>query len=167
MLWSKLKPCCVHQSRRIVIMIMWVQTTLSVKFLFDAIMVTWITTWSDSMFLLFQDFVFIVTHTHDFALLDLNSCLLYWDLYWCLQVYPNSWTAILMSLDNAGLWNVRSALWERRYLGQEFYIKIYGGTDPRDELPPPQNALLCGKAIGHHNPWEIPILHSMQFFCFL
>ncbi|GLJ14855.1 hypothetical protein SUGI_0241630 [Cryptomeria japonica] len=66
------------------------------------------------------------------------------------QVYPNSWTAILMSLDNAGLWNVRSALLERQYLGQEFYIRIYGGTDPRDEYAPPTNALLCGKAIGNH-----------------
>ncbi|KAH9314696.1 hypothetical protein KI387_023323, partial [Taxus chinensis] len=65
------------------------------------------------------------------------------------QVYPRSWTAILLSMDNAGMWNVRSALWERQYLGQQFYMKIYGGTDPRDEHPISENTLMCGKAKGY------------------
>ncbi|KAG5028678.1 hypothetical protein JHK87_012192 [Glycine soja] len=35
------------------------------------------------------------------------------------QVYPNGWTTILVSLDNQGIWNLRSAIWERQYLGQQ------------------------------------------------
>lgn len=67
------------------------------------------------------------------------------------QVYPNSWTAILVSLDNQGMWNMRSALWERQYLGQQFYLRVF---DPvknlANEYNPPTNVLLCGKAIGRH-----------------
>ncbi|KAM3286283.1 hypothetical protein P3S67_025082 [Capsicum chacoense] len=32
-----------------------------------------------------------------------------------IQVYPNSWSAILVALDNKGMWNLRSAIWQRRY----------------------------------------------------
>ncbi|GJM84924.1 hypothetical protein PR202_ga00638 [Eleusine coracana subsp. coracana] len=67
-----------------------------------------------------------------------------------VQVYPASWTAVFVSLDNEGIWNLRSQDLGRRYLGQETYIKVSQGTmevpDPRDELPMPSNALLCGKA---------------------
>ncbi|KAK7318241.1 hypothetical protein RJT34_02940 [Clitoria ternatea] len=28
------------------------------------------------------------------------------------SVYPNSWTSILVSLDNQGMWNLRSSIWE-------------------------------------------------------
>ncbi|GAB2216768.1 hypothetical protein Droror1_Dr00024547 [Drosera rotundifolia] len=41
------------------------------------------------------------------------------------QVYPNSWTAILISLDNQGMWNIRSAMWARQYLGQQFYLRVW------------------------------------------
>lgn len=64
-----------------------------------------------------------------------------------IQVYPQSWTAVLLELDNVGLWNVRSQLWERQYLGQQFYMRVY---DPevsfRNEAPIPNNVLLCGRA---------------------
>ncbi|KAH9314697.1 hypothetical protein KI387_023324 [Taxus chinensis] len=73
------------------------------------------------------------------------------------MVYPRSWTAILMSLDNAGMWNVRSALWDRQYLGQQFYLRIFAGYNPRDENPIPMNALLCGKAKGHHTQGQSPL----------
>ncbi|TVT99216.1 hypothetical protein EJB05_55431 [Eragrostis curvula] len=67
-----------------------------------------------------------------------------------VQVYPASWTAVFVSLDNEGIWNLRSQDLGRRYLGQETYIRVSQGTsevpDPRDELPMPSNALLCGKA---------------------
>ncbi|GAA0162278.1 oxidase [Lithospermum erythrorhizon] len=67
------------------------------------------------------------------------------------QVYPNSWTAILVSLDNQGMWNVRSAMWARQYLGQQFYLRVF---DPVKHLAIeydiPTNALLCGKAAGRH-----------------
>ncbi|KAL9266619.1 L-ascorbate oxidase-like protein [Drosera capensis] len=67
------------------------------------------------------------------------------------QVYPNSWTAIYISLDNAGMWNLRSEFWARQYLGQQFYLRVYTtSTSPRDEYPIPANALLCGRALGKH-----------------
>ncbi|KAL2938113.1 L-ascorbate oxidase-like protein [Bienertia sinuspersici] len=67
-----------------------------------------------------------------------------------VQVYPNSWTAVYMPLDNVGMWNVRSENWARQYLGQQFYLRVYSPADSwRDEYPIPSNALLCGKAVGH------------------
>ncbi|XP_057954154.1 L-ascorbate oxidase homolog [Malania oleifera] len=67
-----------------------------------------------------------------------------------VQVYPNSWTAIYMPLDNVGMWNVRSENWARQYLGQQFYLRVYSPANSwRDEFPIPKNALLCGRALGH------------------
>eukprot|EP01018_Ginkgo_biloba_P004840 Gb_17061 [translate_table: standard] len=67
------------------------------------------------------------------------------------QVYPNSWTAILLTFDNAGMWNLRSETWERQYLGQQFYIRVHSPAESlRDEYSIPLNALLCGKARGQH-----------------
>ncbi|KAB1201724.1 T-complex protein 1 subunit beta [Morella rubra] len=64
------------------------------------------------------------------------------------QVYPNSWTAIYLALDNVGMWNLRSEFWARQYLGQQFYLRVYtASTSLRDEYPIPKNALLCGSAI--------------------
>ncbi|KAJ6767384.1 L-ASCORBATE OXIDASE-like protein [Salix purpurea] len=65
------------------------------------------------------------------------------------QVYPKSWTAIYMALDNVGMWNIRSENWARQYLGQQFYLRVYSSAHSwRDELPIPKNALLCGRARG-------------------
>jgi hypothetical protein len=62
-------------------------------------------------------------------------------------VYPRAWTAIFIALDNVGMWNLRSEDWTRRYLGQQFYLRVYTPTHSfRDELPIPDNALLCGQA---------------------
>ncbi|KAK4493268.1 hypothetical protein RD792_017854 [Penstemon davidsonii] len=66
------------------------------------------------------------------------------------QVYPKSWTAIYIALDNVGMWNIRSEDWARQYLGQQFYLRVYTSSNSyRDELPIPKNALLCGRARGH------------------
>jgi L-ascorbate oxidase len=66
-----------------------------------------------------------------------------------IQVYPNSWTAIMLSFDNAGMWNLRSELWERRYLGQQLYISVISpARSLRDEYNMPLNALRCGKVVG-------------------
>ncbi|KAG8074894.1 hypothetical protein GUJ93_ZPchr0006g42620 [Zizania palustris] len=66
-----------------------------------------------------------------------------------LQVYPQSWTAIYMPLDNVGMWNIRSESWARQYLGQQFYLRVYSPANSwRDENPIPKNALLCGRASG-------------------
>ncbi|GAB4826577.1 hypothetical protein Ancab_033471 [Ancistrocladus abbreviatus] len=68
-----------------------------------------------------------------------------------VQVYPSSWTAIYMALDNVGMWNIRSQDWARRHLGQQFYMRVYTPSKSwRDELPIPKNALLCGRARGRH-----------------
>ncbi|CAN8264119.1 unnamed protein product [Cochlearia groenlandica] len=67
------------------------------------------------------------------------------------QVYPESWTTILVSLDNQGMWNMRSAIWEREYLGQQFYLKVWDPVQSlANEYNPPDNLLLCGKSVGKH-----------------
>ncbi|KAF5451358.1 hypothetical protein F2P56_026471 [Juglans regia] len=67
------------------------------------------------------------------------------------QVYPNSWTTILVSLDNQGMWNMRSAIWERQYLGQQFYLRVWNAVhNLANEYDLPSNVVLCGKAIGRH-----------------
>uniref|UniRef100_A0A2C9VGM5 Plastocyanin-like domain-containing protein n=1 Tax=Manihot esculenta TaxID=3983 RepID=A0A2C9VGM5_MANES len=38
-----------------------------------------------------------------------------------VQVFPKSWAAIFLTFDNAGMWNLRSELWERTYLRQQLY----------------------------------------------
>ncbi|KAG0467145.1 hypothetical protein HPP92_018725 [Vanilla planifolia] len=69
-----------------------------------------------------------------------------------VQVYPNGWSAILVSLDNQGMWNVRSAMWGRQYLGQQLYIRVWTSEKSfANEYDIPRNALFCGKAIGHHS----------------
>lgn len=66
-----------------------------------------------------------------------------------LQVYPKSWTAVYISLDNVGMWNLRTEFWARQYLGQQFYLRVYTSSQSvRDEYPIPKNALLCGRAEG-------------------
>lgn len=67
------------------------------------------------------------------------------------QVYPSSWTAILVSLDNQGMWNLRSAIWGRQYLGQQLYLRVWNSVKSfANEYDPPTNILLCGKAVGRH-----------------
>ncbi|KAG9454859.1 hypothetical protein H6P81_007763 [Aristolochia fimbriata] len=62
-----------------------------------------------------------------------------------IQVYPKSWSAILLTLDNAGMWNVRSNAWERHYLGQQFYISVVSpARSLRDEYSLPDISLRCG-----------------------
>ncbi|KAM6591471.1 L-ascorbate oxidase homolog [Cannabis sativa] len=67
------------------------------------------------------------------------------------QVYPKSWTSILVSLDNQGMWNLRSAIWERQYLGQQLYMRVWNSVHSlANEYDIPSNVLLCGKAVGRH-----------------
>nr|XP_033511081.1 L-ascorbate oxidase homolog [Nicotiana tomentosiformis] len=64
-----------------------------------------------------------------------------------VQLYPKSWTALYMPLDNVGMWNIRSQNWARQYLGQQFYLRVYSPANSwRDEYPIPSDALLCGRA---------------------
>ncbi|XP_031475600.1 monocopper oxidase-like protein SKS1 [Nymphaea colorata] len=71
-----------------------------------------------------------------------------------VQVYPQGWTAVMTELDNQGMWNIRSQMADRQFLGQELYLRVNGTrkgaptASERDELPLPGNAILCGRAIG-------------------
>ncbi|KAK7259787.1 hypothetical protein RIF29_25402 [Crotalaria pallida] len=61
------------------------------------------------------------------------------------QVYPGGWTAILISLDNVGYWNLRAANLDRWYIGQETYLKILNPEENGDtEMAAPDNVLFCG-----------------------
>ncbi|XP_020600115.1 monocopper oxidase-like protein SKU5 [Phalaenopsis equestris] len=62
-----------------------------------------------------------------------------------IQVYPGAWTAVLVSLDNVGTWNLRSENLDSWYLGQETYIKVFNPESTnKTEMPLPDNALYCG-----------------------
>ncbi|XP_062190743.1 L-ascorbate oxidase homolog [Phragmites australis] len=66
-----------------------------------------------------------------------------------VQVYPNGWSAILVSLDNQGMWNLRSASWDRQYLGQQLYLRVWTAEQSfANEYSIPTNAILCGRAVG-------------------
>ncbi|GMH11434.1 hypothetical protein Nepgr_013275 [Nepenthes gracilis] len=75
-----------------------------------------------------------------------------------IQVYPKSWAAILLTFDNAGMWNVRSESLERNYLGQQLYISVLSPERSlRDEYNMPENTLTCGivKDIPKPPPYSI------------
>ncbi|KAJ4907484.1 Monocopper oxidase-like protein SKS2 [Raphanus sativus] len=62
-----------------------------------------------------------------------------------IEVYPGAWTAVLMSLDNAGVWNIRVENLDRWYLGRETYIRIVNPEENgKTEMGPPKNVLYCG-----------------------
>ncbi|XP_060215411.1 L-ascorbate oxidase homolog [Lycium barbarum] len=62
-----------------------------------------------------------------------------------IQVYPNSWAAIMTTLDNAGLWNLRSNVLEKQYLGHQLYFSVLSSTRSlKDEYNMPDNDVLCG-----------------------
>ncbi|RZC82676.1 hypothetical protein C5167_045461 [Papaver somniferum] len=62
-----------------------------------------------------------------------------------IQVYPGTWAAIMLTFDNAGLWNLRSNLWEKYYLGQQMYFSVLSpARSLRDEYNIPDNYTMCG-----------------------
>ncbi|XP_042506634.1 monocopper oxidase-like protein SKU5 [Macadamia integrifolia] len=63
-----------------------------------------------------------------------------------VQVFPGAWTAILVSLDNVGVWNLRTENLDSWYLGQETYVRIVNPEpNNKTELPRPENAFFCGE----------------------
>ncbi|XP_051192131.1 monocopper oxidase-like protein SKU5 [Lolium perenne] len=64
-----------------------------------------------------------------------------------VQVYPGAWTAVLVSLDNVGFWNLRSQNLDSWYLGQEVYVRVVNHEDGanKTEMAVPSNALYCGQ----------------------
>ncbi|KAF3448384.1 hypothetical protein FNV43_RR09097 [Rhamnella rubrinervis] len=72
------------------------------------------------------------------------------------QVYPGAWTAILISLDNVGVWNLRTENLDSWYLGQETYIRVVNPeATNKTELPIPDNALFCGALHKLQKPQDI------------
>ncbi|KAL1222222.1 Monocopper oxidase-like protein SKS2 [Cardamine amara subsp. amara] len=62
-----------------------------------------------------------------------------------VEVYPGAWTAVLISLDNVGVWNIRVENLDRWYLGQETYMRILNPEENGNtEMGPPKNVLYCG-----------------------
>ncbi|KAJ0267310.1 Monocopper oxidase-like protein SKS2 [Hirschfeldia incana] len=62
-----------------------------------------------------------------------------------IEVYPGAWTAVLISLDNVGVWNIRAENLDRWYLGQETYMRIVNPEENgKTEMGQPQNSLYCG-----------------------
>ncbi|XP_058075194.1 L-ascorbate oxidase homolog [Magnolia sinica] len=62
-----------------------------------------------------------------------------------IQVFPKSWSAVLLTLDNAGMWNLRSQILERQYLGQQLYFSLLSpARSLRDEYSLPELSLKCG-----------------------
>ncbi|KAG1331574.1 hypothetical protein COCNU_02G015420 [Cocos nucifera] len=60
-------------------------------------------------------------------------------------VFPGAWTAILVYLDNVGIWNLRVQNLDRWYLGQEVYVSVVNPEmNNKTELPLPDNAIFCG-----------------------
>lgn len=73
-----------------------------------------------------------------------------------IQVYPGSWSAVMTTLDNAGMWNLRSEMWERVYQGQQLYLSVMSPVRSlRDEYSMPNITLLCGivKDMGKPVPY--------------
>ncbi|KAL3850468.1 hypothetical protein ACJIZ3_012350 [Penstemon smallii] len=60
------------------------------------------------------------------------------------QVFPGAWTAILVSLDNPGMWNLRSQNLDSWYLGQEVYVSVVNPENDDSEVQLPPNAIYCG-----------------------
>ncbi|XP_042409854.1 L-ascorbate oxidase homolog [Zingiber officinale] len=70
-----------------------------------------------------------------------------------IQVYPRSWTAIGLTFDNSGMWNIRSEMWERHYLGQQLYFSVLcSARSLRDEYSLPATQMLCGEVVGLPTP---------------
>ncbi|EXB54466.1 Monocopper oxidase-like protein SKU5 [Morus notabilis] len=79
------------------------------------------------------------------------------------QVYPGAWTAILVSLDNVGIWNLRTENLDSWYLGQETYIKVVNPeATNKTELPIPDNALFCGALNKLQKPQDISFATSIS-----
>ncbi|KAI3458285.1 hypothetical protein Pfo_014948 [Paulownia fortunei] len=82
-----------------------------------------------------------------------------------VQVFAGGWTAVFVSLDNVGVWNLRTENLDRWYLGQETYMRIINPEDTgnKTELPAPDNALYCGALSRMQKPQKISSSSSAPF----
>ncbi|XP_078441093.1 monocopper oxidase-like protein SKU5 [Wolffia australiana] len=96
------------------------------------------------------------------------------------QVFPGAWTAILVYLDNAGIWNLRTQNLNSWYLGQELYVSVVNPeSTEKSESPVPDNVLFCGElsslqrqqssrfrysdACLIHNGWLVSLVGSLAW----
>ncbi|XAR54976.1 L-ascorbate oxidase [Bertholletia excelsa] len=80
------------------------------------------------------------------------------------QVFPGAWTAILISLDNVGVWNLRTENLDSWYLGQETYLRVVNPeVTNKTELPMPDNALFCGALSKMQKPQVQDISSAASF----
>ncbi|KAE8661817.1 Monocopper oxidase-like protein SKS1 [Hibiscus syriacus] len=78
------------------------------------------------------------------------------------SVYPGAWTAILISLDNVGVWNLRTENLDSWYLGQETYMRVVNlEKTNKTEFPIPDNALYCGILSKMQKPQDISFATSI------
>lgn len=79
------------------------------------------------------------------------------------QVYPGAWTAILVSLDNVGVWNLRTENLDSWYLGQETYVRVVNPEpNNKTEFPMPDNALFCGELSKLQKPQDTSFAMSIK-----
>ncbi|KAK8590958.1 hypothetical protein V6N13_031028 [Hibiscus sabdariffa] len=70
-----------------------------------------------------------------------------------IQVFPKSWAAVFITFDNAGMWNIRSEVWDRHYLGQQLYFSsLSPNRSLRDEYNMRDDTLVCGIVEGMPKP---------------
>ncbi|EYU30502.1 hypothetical protein MIMGU_mgv1a003271mg [Erythranthe guttata] len=80
------------------------------------------------------------------------------------QVYPGAWTAILISLDNVGVWNLRTENLDSWYLGQETYVRVVNPEpNNKTEFPMPDNALFCGSLSKLQKPQDTSFATSIKY----
>ncbi|CAH2071447.1 unnamed protein product [Thlaspi arvense] len=73
-----------------------------------------------------------------------------------IQVYPGAWSAILISMDNPGAWNLRTENLDSWYLGQETYVRIVNPDENnKTEFGAPANVLYCGALKKLQKPQKI------------
>ncbi|PPR99740.1 hypothetical protein GOBAR_AA20910 [Gossypium barbadense] len=60
---------------------------------------------------------------------------------------------ILLTFDNCGMWNLRSEIWDRHYLGQQLYASVISpNRSLKDEYNLPEGVLTCGIVQGMPRP---------------
>ncbi|KAK8590959.1 hypothetical protein V6N13_031029 [Hibiscus sabdariffa] len=70
-----------------------------------------------------------------------------------IQVFPKSWAAVFITFDNAGMWNIRSEVWDRHYLGQQLYFSsLSPNRSLRDEYNMRDDTPVCGIVEGMPKP---------------
>ncbi|KAL0403066.1 UNVERIFIED_CONTAM: Monocopper oxidase-like protein SKU5 [Sesamum radiatum] len=83
-----------------------------------------------------------------------------------VQVFSGGWTAVFVSLDNVGVWNLRTENLDRWYLGQETYMRIINpeDTDNKTELPAPDNVLYCGALSRMQKPQKASSASTLHVY---